>query len=490
MPTPTCRIRALNAAPVRPTGDWVLYWMVANRRSRWNFSLDRALEHARALNRPLVVLEALRCDYPWASDRLHRFALEGMADNAAAFAQAGVAYHPYIEPAKRAGKGLLEAMASRACVVVTDDFPAFFLPKMTEAAASKVPVRMDAVDSNGLYPMHATDRVFTTAHSFRAHLQKALPEHLEVMPIANPLQSYSGGLAALPKEITDRWPRVSEALLAGDVSTLPIDHTVGPAAQRGGPSEASKTLRAFLATRLARYADERSEPESDAASGLSPYIHWGHISAHEIFDAVMTREDWNPGRLGPSTGGSREGWWGVSRTAESFLDELVTWREIGFNMCSHVEGYDRWETLPDWARATMELHATDPRPVLYTPEQLENARTADPLWNAAQRQLVREGRMHNYLRMLWGKKVLEWCATPREALELLIHLNNKYALDGRNPNSYSGIFWVFGRYDRAWGPERPIFGTIRYMSSDNTARKFDVKGYLKRYGPTSQPSLF
>ena len=180
--------------------------------------------------------------------------------------------------------------------------------------------------------------------------------------------------------------------------------------------------------------------------------------------------------------GAKGTWWGMSPSAESFLDELVTWRELGFLQC-HVtpDTYDRWESLPAWARASLEKHATDPRPALYTPEQLERGETYDNLWNAAQQQLVRTGRMHNYLRMLWGKRVLEWTAHPKEALARLVHLNNKYALDGRDPNSYSGIFWVFGRYDRPWAPERRVFGSIRYMSSQNTARKFDVEPYLARY---------
>jgi deoxyribodipyrimidine photo-lyase len=155
---------------------------------------------------------------------------------------------------------------------------------------------------------------------------------------------------------------------------------------------------------------------------------------------------------------------------------------LGFNFCSHRADYDHYASLPDWAQATLAKHAGDKRPVKYTPQQLEAADTYDELWNAAQRQLVRDGRLHNYLRMLWGKKVLEWSPSPEEALQTLIHLNNKYAVDGRDPNSYSGILWIFGRYDRPWGPERPIFGTIRYMSSQNTAKKLNVKGYLERYG--------
>jgi len=173
----------------------------------------------------------------------------------------------------------------------------------------------------------------------------------------------------------------------------------------------------------------------------------------------------------------------MSREAESFLDELVTWRELGYNMASRRPDYDRYESLPDWAQATLAKHAGDPRPEVYTLADFEAGRTHDEIWNAAQGQLAGEGRIHNYLRMLWGKKVLHWSETPRQALAHLIELNNKYALDGRNPNSYSGIFWCLGRYDRPWAPERPIFGSVRYMSSESTRRKFKVDRYVERWAP-------
>jgi deoxyribodipyrimidine photo-lyase len=195
----------------------------------------------------------------------------------------------------------------------------------------------------------------------------------------------------------------------------------------------------------------------------------------------VRHDGWSSENVAAKANGSSEGWWGASPDVESFLDELITWRELGYNMCWQRDDYDRYESLPDWAQTTLAEHAGDQRAFVYRLEQLEAADTYDPLWNAAQRQLVGEGRIHNYLRMLWGKKVLEWSASPGEALATLSELNNKYALDGRNPNSYSGIFWVLGRYDRAWGPERPIFGKIRYMSSENTARKVRVKDYIRRY---------
>jgi deoxyribodipyrimidine photo-lyase len=177
----------------------------------------------------------------------------------------------------------------------------------------------------------------------------------------------------------------------------------------------------------------------------------------------------------------------MSQAAEAFLDQLVTWRELGFNFCSRRDDYDRFDSLPDWARRSLAEHAADPREHVYSVDELAAARTHDPLWNAAQRQLVREGRIHNYLRMLWGKKILQWARSPEDALEAMIELNNRYALDGRDPNSYSGISWVLGRFDRPWAPERPIFGKIRYMSSENTARKLKVKEYIRRYGDSPSP---
>ena len=187
--------------------------------------------------------------------------------------------------------------------------------------------------------------------------------------------------------------------------------------------------------------------------------------------------------VNPKVSGSREGWWGVDENVEAFLDQLVTWRELGLNMCRRRRDDHDFSSLPHWAQETLREHASDPRAHTYSLKRFEEGRTHDPLWNAAQMQLVREGRIHNYLRMLWGKKILEWSSSPRRALKIMIELNNKYALDGRDPNSYSGIFWVLGRYDRPWGPERPIFGKVRYMSSENTARKVSVRNYIESYGP-------
>jgi deoxyribodipyrimidine photo-lyase len=481
------RIRDANRTPLRPGGDYVLYWMTAARRPGWNFALQRAAEHARSLGRPLVVFEALRCDYRWASDRLHRFVLQGMAANAAAFTRRRVLYYPFVERDRGAGRGLLEALARRACVVVTDEFPCFFLPRMLEAAAARLTVRLEAVDSNGLMPAGEVQRAYPTAYAFRRFLQGSLRPWLESFPEADPLRRLPlPVLEALPDGIERRWPPASSGLLAAGPATLaesPIDHRVAPAPIEGGFAAAERAMARFVDDRLDRYAELRNQPEAAVTSRLAPYLHFGHLSPHQIFDAIRRREGWALSDLSSSRRGAREGWWGLKPSIEGFLDQLVTWRELGYATCRHDPHYDRLDGLPDWARRTLLEHAWDPRPHRYDFETLEGAETHDPLWNAAQRQLVREGTIHNYVRMLWGKKILEWSRDPEAALETLIELNNKYALDGRNPNSYSGISWVLGRYDRPWYPERPIFGTVRYMSSENTVRKVRVRNYLLIYGP-------
>lgn len=482
---PNVRIHRCNDAPLRTDGQFVLYWMIANRRMRYNFALDRALEHCKELGKPLVILEALRIGYRWASDRIHRFVIEGMEVNRRICEEHGVRNLAYVEPKEGEGKGLLEALAKHACVVVTDDYPCFFLPQMVTSAAKQLNVALEAVDSNGLLPIRATEQVFQRAFDFRRYLQKELGKHLGQFPVAEPLAKLRGSASPqISADILAKWPMAPQGMLkgeAGALAALPIDHAVKGVSIRGGSDAASKRMAEFFDEGFERYGEERSEPEADASSGFSPYLHFGHLSVHEVFTKLAKKEKWTSERLSLRANGSKEGWWNMSSTAEGFLDELITWREVGFNFAAHREDYDRYESLPAWAQGTLKKHAKDEREHVYSVEEFENGQTHDGLWNAAQTQLVKEGRIHNYLRMLWGKKILEWTREPEEAAEIMVQLNNKYALDGRDPNSYTGIFWVLGRYDRPWAPERPIFGTIRYMSSQNTARKFSVKRYIEKY---------
>jgi deoxyribodipyrimidine photo-lyase len=481
---PALRVRTMNDGAVNRAGDYVVYWMIAARRLGWNFGLQRAVDWAIELGRPLVILEALRCDYSYASDRLHQFVLDGMAVNRKAAASRAL-YYPYVEREPRESSDLLPTLAGAACVVVTDWYPAFFLPRMIAAAAKKIDVSLEAVDSNGLIPLAAHDRAFTVARSYRAFVQRVLRDHLTAIPESHPLTRLRRvpRLKALPSTVTRRWPEASDRLLTGAkgaLATLPIDHTVEPVATRGGSDAAQKTLQAFIAGKLARYGDANHHPDADATSRLSPFLHFGHISAHEVFSAVMTHERWTTRKLAKSSRGAREGWWGVSPSAETFLDQLVTWRELAFNGCEYIASYDEYSSLPEWSRRTLEEHLGDRRPHRYTLEQLDAAKTADDVWNAAQRQLATEGWFYGYLRMLWGKKILEWSAHPADALSCMQALMDRYSLDGRDPNAYANYAWVLGRYDRPW-PERPIFGTVRYMSSASTTRKLKMKGFLSQY---------
>lgn len=484
---PGSRVRVVGDAPVRATGDYVLYWMVGSRRLSWNFALQRAVDWCRELGRPLLILEPLRSDHPWASVRFHTFVLQGMADNAARAAAANVAYWPYVEPRPGDGRGLLEALAASAALVVTDDVPWFFLPRMIAAAGRRLSVRLEAVDSLGWMPFRTPEPEFGTAHAFRRYLQRNLIPHLSERPLPEPLVGPGLTGATVPAGVASRWPAASPALLSGvGVDALGVDTAVRAVATRGGTRVGRERLQRFLDTGLDRYPD-RSNPDAHVTSGLSPYLHWGHLSSHEVVDAVLSREGWSPDRLGSERSGSREGFWGVSAAAQSFLDQIVTWRELGSNLCARRPDHASPSVLPAWALETLRKHQGDRRPQLLDVATLERAQTPDPVWNAAQRELMATGVIHNSVRMVWGKRVLEWTATPEDAFDTLVRLNDRWALDGRDGNSYTAISWVLGRYDRPWGPERPIFGTIRYMSSENSVKKWAMKQYLQRW---STPSLW
>jgi deoxyribodipyrimidine photo-lyase len=481
---PPERISLANDRSVRPEGRFVVYWMIAARRPAWNFGLDRAMAWSIELGKPLVVLESLRVDYTFSYDRLHRFVIDGMADKARAFSGTPVVYLPYVEPAPGVGRGLIDRLAADAAVVVTDHFPCFFLPMAVAQTATRLTVRLETVDSNGLMPLAAVPQAYPAAVHLRRFMQGNLRAHLAHLPARKPdFSQLPPRLPELPAGVVEQWAPVSQALLDGSrsaLAALPIDHDVPVVSLKGGTVAARKALQAFVAQRLASYHEHHSHPDDRGTSRLSPYLHFGHISSHEVFEAVMRHERWNLGKLGPRPTGARAGWWGVNPGAEAFLDQLVTWRELGFNTCAkRPHEYDTYEGLPGWAQHTLSSHERDPRPWLYDRSTFERAATHDPLWNAAQLELREDGWMHNYMRMLWGKKILEWSASPREALETMIAIMNRWAIDGRDPNSYAGYTWTLGRYDRPW-PERPIYGVVRSMSSDSAARKLRLQRYLQR----------
>ena len=471
------RLSRENDRPLARDADYVLYWMQASRRLHHNHALDYALRCARELKKPLVVFEAVRHDYPWATARTHRFVLEGMLANRAAASRLGVTYWPFVGTPSDPGRGLLRKLAARACLVVTDDYPCFVIPEHTAAVAKKADRAVFAVDSNSVVPLRLLGDPVSAAAHLRPRIHKAW---------ADAWKHRAAAIPDVPEEATRPVP-ADFATWSGDVdatlAALPIDHAVAPiATSPGGDAAARAKLDRFLERSLARCAEDRSKPlppEQSAVSGLSPYLHFGHISIEEVVASVL-RAAYGTADVVTGAPGKREGFYGSDPNVNAFLDEAITWRDVGYHW--HTKRREDTATLaralPAWAQASLGKHAEDRRAHVYTLAEWERASTHDRLWNAAQTELVRTGTMHNYLRMLWGKKVLEWSATVDDAYATLVHLNNKYALDGRDPNSYTGILWCFGLFDRPWAPERPVFGTIRYMSSDNTAKKFKLDAYL------------
>ena len=484
------RLRRLSDAPIKRKGAYVLYWCQAARRLERNHALDYAIACSRELKLPLVFLETLGLDGPYTSPRIHRFVLEGMGENAAIAARRGLTYWPLAE--QRAGQlvALVERASRPAAVVITDDFPCAPVPEASAALARRIDVPVIAVDSCGIVPLALLGEPAAAAVHFRPRLHRAFVDawphraqkrpRFDVLPTAAPDP---------PFDLSD--PR----RVSGALDTLHLAAAVPPVpGVEGGVSPARATLRAFLAKRLRGYVDKRSapsSPEEGHASALSPYLHHGHISIEEVVEgALCAFREWSLDDLRYENRGKRDGFWGCDPDVESFLDEALTWRDLGYHWhrARHADSAELATALPRWALETLRSHAADPRPYRYSFAEWERAETHDALWNAAERELVATGRMHNYMRMLWGKKVLEWSRSPEEAYATLVLLNNRYALDGCDPNSWTGILWCFGLFDRPWAPNRPVFGSVRYMSSTNTQRKFKLGPYLSYVETLPLPS--
>ena len=452
-------------APAEPgpgRGEHVLYWMQSTFRAEDNHALAFAVEQANRLGLPLLVYHGLRHDYPWASDRLHTFLLETAADLYREFDDRGIPYAFYLERTgddatarQEAGRpSPLVALARRASVVVTDYFPTFIAPRQTRALRRKVTAPVIAVDSATVVPVRFHDREHSTAASFRPRVMAAQERFLRRAPSPELKQRRR---VDLPFD-----PTIPNGDIRELVAGCEVDHSVVPAAAiPGGPRAARRRLERFLATGLARYAEDRSDPNADATSGLSPYLHFGNLSPIDVL--LRARE------AGPADSFAK------------FQDELLTWRELAFNFTHYNPRHRTVQAIPEWARRELTAGESDPRPVLYSALELERAETGEPLWNAAQLAYVRDGWMPNPLRMLWGKAVVQWTRNAADALAVLEHLNNKYALDGRDPSSYLNIHWVFGKFDRPFY-RRPIYGTVRYLSLKAAQKKFDVARVLERFG--------
>lgn len=487
------RTQLLNDQSVNNDGKYVLYWMQMFKRTAYNYALNFAIEQANLRKIPLVVYEGLKYYYPWANDRIHTFILEGVEEKRKAFAEKGVLYLFYLQQDENSPKNVVAEIAKDACLIVTDDFPCFIIPEHNRRIAEKANIPVYAVDSNGMIPMSRFEKEEYAAYTIRPKIKRMLPDYKKPFTeenliakadslihdkdfLINSSLSFRGLTSAFinnakffPNAIS--LFNYSIKTISYLVAKCQINHQIKPShIYKGGSLNAYKRLHHFIKEILPNYSKTRNECSVDGSSRLSAYLHFGFLSVQEIVESVENADV-------------------PTESKETFLEELIVRRELSYNFTRFNPNYDSLSCLPNWTQETMRKHHEDQRDFLYTIEQLENSQTHDEIWNAAQRELVVTGGMHNYVRMLWGKNVIAWTRNYEEAFAILEDFNNKYALDGRNPNSYAGILWCFGKHDRPWF-ERNVFGTIRYMTSGSSGKKFNSKKYIEWTKSFSQPALF
>ena len=453
------RVISLNSAPVPTNGRYILYWSQVNRRVDSNPALRFAVELANEHDLPVLFYEGLTCQYPFASDRFHTFVLEGVPETARRAQLRGAGYVFHLRRRQSDPNDAVYRLALEAAAVVTDDYPLFPGSVYNTSVASKLQVPFYAVDGSCIVPMAHFSKQEYAAYTIRPKINKLLDQYLQPQSAIR-LKRKFGPANALMLSLNTQ---VVPDKIADLVSSCEVDHSVSPVPTKpGGRSAAEDRLRNFLENNLLRYPRLNREPTAGATSGLSPYLHFGHISALEV--ALAVRDYAAQHKL----------------MANEFLEELIVRRELAFNFARFSPSVTTLDALADWTRATLAKHDGDRRDYVYSRDQFEAAQTHDPLWNAMQRELLTEGSIHGYYRMYWVKKIMEWSADHAQALANMIYLNDRYALDGRDPNSYTGFLWCLGLHDRPW-TERPVFGMIRFMSYDGMRRKTDVDGYIREF---------
>ena len=458
---PRVLVRRGGALP--ENGKCVVYWMQRAVRIVDNPALDVAIEAGNLLGLPVVVYFQVIPNYPNANLRHYHFLQQGLRDVAEDAVERGVGF-----VVRRSQENSLEGFLEevQAALLIGDENPCREPERWRTVLAKRLKLPFWTVDADAVVPSRVFDRTFVLLHHFRPHLKAELPKYLaapkKIAPLhpwkpKNKLESYS-----LEQDITAGFSK--------------LERSVGPVDSfTGGTHAALKRLKQFVNQELKDYEETRNHPEKTGTSRLAPYLHFGNIGPITI--ALAVKKAVAEGKA-------------TQAAADKYLDELIGWRELAVLFVRHEPNYDNWECAAPWARKTLIEHAGDPRPHRYTLAQLERAETGDELWNAAQRQMVDTGWMHNYMRMYWGKKILEWAPDPACAFEWAVTLNDRYELDGRDPNGYAGIAWaIVGRHDRPWF-NRPIFGLVRPMSGASTARKFDAEEYIRQFGGTRERRLF
>lgn len=432
----------------------MLYWAQMNRRVESNHALEFAAAHANKLGLALLVYEGVTCTYPYASDRFHTFLLEGVPDTAARLAKRGIGHVFHLRKRRADPNDALYRLAADAALLVTDDYPVSIAATHNANVPQRIGIPYFAVDSSCIVPMSLIPKKEYGAYTIRPKIRKLLRQSMVPVERVALAHCYRHGTHPLHTEVTG-------ANIPQLVSECEIDHSVKPSVSfRGGRAAAERHLGHFLDSNLKRYAAEKNEPAARATSNLSPWLHFGHISSLEV--ALAAQDHAAPHGF----------------EAEEFSEELIVRRELAFNHARFAADPTALEAIPDWAQKTLAKHAADFRDPVYDRETFETARTHDDLWNATQKEMLLRGKIHGYYRMYWGKKIIEWSASPAAALETMVYLHDRYALDGRDPNTYTNILWCFGLHDRPW-QERPIFGMVRYMSLDGMKRKTGVDAYLR-----------
>ena len=441
------RVTVRRASSPHADGTCVVYWMQRAQRGIDNPALDVAIEAGNLLGKPVVVFFAPVPFYPHANLRHYRFLADGIPDIADDLQKRNVGFVLRRFPEHSLRRFCNEV---RPALVIGDENPMREPESWRRKAARELKVPLWTVDADVIVPSKLLEKAQYAARTIRPRLHKRLDEFL--VPFKNPKARIAWkkprGLHSLSPscDILEGWK---------------LNRSVLPVNIRGGSSTAQKLLRQFVTKKLASYPKQRNHPESNGTTRLSPYLHFGHMSPLTVALAVKKAD-------------------APQAAKQAFLDQLITWRELSINFARFNPNYDNFECADPWAHQTLAEHAKDPRPVRYSVKQMDNAETYDPLWNAAQRQMVNHGWMHNYVRMYWGKKILEWSASAAEAYDTAVLLNDKYELDGRDPNGYAGIAWsIVGKFDRPWF-DRPIFGKIRYMSLASTGKKFDSAAYIEQ----------
>jgi len=434
-----------------PDGRVVVYWMQRAQRAADNPALDAAISIGNALRKPVVAVFVLDPRFSGANQRHFQFMLDGLAELPSALRARRVGFVLRVGGRDEVGRVCEEV---RAAVLVGDENPLREAERWRQDAALCVRAPFVTVDADVVVPTALLEKEQWSAGTIRPRIRRQLEFCLRP-----PVDQRARIEWTPPRGMLLLTPRRS---LLDD---LPLDRSVAPVTGvRGGRRAGRARLRAFVRGQLDDYATDRNHPEREGTSRLSPFLHFGQLGPREV--ALAVRDANAP------PGG-----------CQAFLEELIVRRELATNFVRFNPDYDRLDAGAPWALCTLARHRGDRREWVYSERALGGAETHDPLWNAAQRQMVESGWMHGYLRMYWAKKILEWTRSPEEALATANALNDKYELDGRDPNGYAGVAWaVVGKHDRAWGPERPVFGTIRYMSFASTSRKFDSKAYIARWG--------